>query len=136
MRSRFSSPVSRSSTAENCPVTPITARTASASRRRSCPMTLAVPASAGIRVDRICTVVVLPAPFGPSSAKTSPSPMDRSTPSRTTFSPYALRRPVAETAVRVACLVGAFMPPMLEPCPWVKVKPVAATATPAAASAG
>ncbi len=78
-------------------------------------MTLAVPASAGIRVDRIWTLVVLPAPFGPSNAKTSPSPMLRSTLSRTTFSPYALRRPFAETAVRVACLVSAFMPHMLEP---------------------
>jgi hypothetical protein len=48
----------------------------------------------------------------------------RSTPSRTTFSPYTLRGPVAETAVRAACLVGAFMPPMLEPCPWVKVEPL------------
>jgi hypothetical protein len=26
--------------------------------------------------------------------------------------------------VRAACLVGAFMPPMLESCPWVKVKPL------------
>ena len=33
-------------------------------------------------------------------------------------------RKIAETAVRAACLVGAFMPPMLEPCPWVKVKPL------------
>src|SRR5258707_12781438 len=124
IRSRFSSPVSQLSTAENCPVTPIAARTAPASPRRSCPRTLAVPASAGIRVDRTFTVVVLPAPFGPSSAKTSPSPMLRSTPSRTPFSPYALRRPFAETAVRVSCLVDAFMPHMLKPRPWVKVKPL------------
>ena len=36
-------------------------------------MTVAVPASAGIRVESIRTIVVLPAPFGPSNAKTSPS---------------------------------------------------------------
>ncbi len=114
--------MSQLSTAENCPVTPITARTAPASPRKSCPITLAAPASAGIRVDRIFTVVVLPAPFGPSSAKTSPSPMLRSTPSRTTFSPYALRRPFADTAIRAACLVDAFMPHMLGPRPRVKVK--------------
>src|SRR5258707_4111494 len=124
IRSRFSSPVSQLSTAETCPVTPIAGRAAPASPRRSCPRTLAVAASAGIRVDRTFTVVVLPAPFGPSSAKTSPSPMLRSTPSRTTFSPYALRRPLAETAVRVSCLVDAFMPHMLKPRPWVKVKPL------------
>src|SRR3981081_1105194 len=88
-------------------------------------MTVAVPASAGIRVDRIRTIVGLPAPFGPSNAKTSPSPMVRSTPSRTTFSPYALRKPVTEAAARVAWLVTAFMCPMLEPLPWVNVKPFA-----------
>ena len=87
MRSRFSLPVSKLSTAENCPVTPMRARTAPASPRRSCPMTVAVPASARITVDRIRTMVVLPAPFGPSSAKTSPSPMLRSTRSRTIFFP-------------------------------------------------
>ena len=71
---RFSSPVSRSSTAENWPVTPIAARTAVrfGARRRG-PATLTSPASAGISVDRMCTIVVLPAPFGPSSAKTVPS---------------------------------------------------------------
>src|SRR5258706_7107784 len=103
IRSRSSWPVSQLSTAENCPVTPIAARTAPASPRRSCPRTLAVPASAGIRVDRTFTVVVLPAPFGPSSAKTSPSPMLRSTPSRTTFSPYAFTQ--AARGNRGACLV-------------------------------
>ena len=39
IRSRFSSPVSSSSTAENCPVTPIAARTASGSLARSWPAT-------------------------------------------------------------------------------------------------
>ena len=73
IRSRFSSPVSRLSTAENWPVTPIAARTASGSAARSWPAT-ARPARRrrAISVDRICTVVVLPAPFGPSSAKTVP----------------------------------------------------------------
>ena len=61
---RFSSPVSRPSTAENWPVTPIAARTASASRATSWPATRTSPPSAPIRVDRIWTAVVLPAPFG------------------------------------------------------------------------
>ena len=58
--SRFSSPVSRLSTAENWPVTPIAARTASGSLARSWPATRTSPASARISVDRILTVVVLP----------------------------------------------------------------------------
>ena len=45
------------------------------------------PPSAPIRVERIWTIVVLPAPFGPSSAKTVPSATSRSTPSSTTWSP-------------------------------------------------
>ena len=49
MRSRFSSPVSRLSTAENWPVTPIAARTASGSRARSWPATRTV---AGVGVDQ------------------------------------------------------------------------------------
>jgi hypothetical protein len=38
-------------------------------------------------VDRIFTVVVLPDPFGPSSAYTVPVGTSRSIPSRTTWSP-------------------------------------------------
>ena len=48
IRVRFSSPVSRSSTAENWPVTPIAARTASGSRARSWPATRSV---AGVGAD-------------------------------------------------------------------------------------
>ena len=44
IRSRFSSPVSRLSTAENWPVTPIAARTASGSPARSCPATRSLAA--------------------------------------------------------------------------------------------
>ena len=46
-------------------------------------------------MDRICTVVVLPAPLGPSSAKIDPSATFRSMPSSAVFSPNDLRRPVA-----------------------------------------
>src|SRR5258708_9256287 len=70
-------------------------------------MTVAEPASAGIRVERIRTIVVLPAPFGPSSANTSPSRMERSTPSTTTFFPYVLRKPETDTAVPVVWAGGA-----------------------------
>jgi hypothetical protein len=89
---RFSSPVSRPSTAENWPVTPIAARTASGSRAGSWPATRALPPSAATRVERMLTTVVLPAPFGPSRAKIEPAGTSRSMPSSTTFEPYALRR--------------------------------------------
>ena len=71
MRSMFSSPVIRPSTAENWPVTPIAARTACGSVARSWPPTRMSPeaASAEMRVERILTAVVLPAPFGPSREK-------------------------------------------------------------------
>ena len=91
--------MSRLSTAENWPVTPIAARTASGSRARSWPATRTSPPSARISVDRICTVVVLPAPLGPSSAKTVPSATSRSMPSSTTLSPNDLRSPVAAIAL-------------------------------------
>ena len=95
---RFSSPVSRSSSAENWPVTPIAARTPSGSARRSWPATRSSPASAGSSVVRIRTIVVLPAPFGPSSAKIVPSSTVTSTWSSTRFSPNDLRTPVAMIA--------------------------------------
>jgi hypothetical protein len=85
--SRFSRPVRKPSTAENWPVTPIAARTASGSAATSWPATRTVPASAGISVLRISTVVVLPAPFGPSSANTEPSGTARSMPSSTGVGP-------------------------------------------------
>ena len=89
MRSMFSSPVIRPSTAENWPVTPIAARTAWGSAARSWPPTWMPPepGSAEMRVERILTAVVLPAPFGPSSEKIVPSGTARSTPSSTILSP-------------------------------------------------
>ena len=98
MRSMFSSPVIRPSTAENCPVTPIAARTPSGDVAMSWPATWAWPPSAVMSVERIFTAVVLPAPFGPSSANTDPAGMCRSMPSSTILSPYDLRRPTVETA--------------------------------------
>src|SRR5207302_1864013 len=79
---RFSSPVSRLSTAENWPVRPIAARTASGSLARSKPAMCTLPASGLRSVDRIWTVMVFPAPLGPSSENVVPSAMSRSIPSR------------------------------------------------------
>ena len=87
MSTRFSSPVRKPSTAENWPVTPIALRTPSGSRGEIMAGDRDVAAVAGISVDRIWTVVVLPAPLGPSRAKTEPSAISRSIPSRTTCFP-------------------------------------------------
>lgn len=87
MSRRFSVPVSSSSTAVICPVTPIDARTASGARATSWPATRTVPASAASRVDRTPTVVVLPEPLGPSSAVIVPAGTTRSTPSSTSCVP-------------------------------------------------
>ena len=69
---RFSSPVCNSSTAAYWPVRLMLRRTRLRCRRTSKPATVAVPASALTNVDKIFTIVVLPAPFGPSSANTLP----------------------------------------------------------------
>ena len=49
-------------------------------------------------VERIRTIVVLPAPFGPSSAKIVPSLTVRSTPSSTAVSPNDFRIAVTTMA--------------------------------------
>src|SRR5262245_53616084 len=52
----------------------------------------------------MCTVVVLPAPFGPSRPKIVPAGTCRSMPSRTTWSPNDLRSPAALIASPAALL--------------------------------
>src|SRR5262249_22946374 len=66
---------------------------------RAVPSTVTSPPSRRRYPSRISTVVVLPAPFGPSSANTSPWLMSRSTPSTAIVSPYDLRRPRTRTLV-------------------------------------
>ena len=61
-----------------------------ASRTTSRPATRAVPASGERRVERIRTVVVLPAPLGPSTPRTVPGAASRSTPSSARTSPNDL----------------------------------------------
>ena len=70
---RFSSPVCRASTEAYWPVRLIRLRTSLRCARTSKPATRASPPSASSSVARIRTVVVFPAPFGPSSAKTRPA---------------------------------------------------------------
>src|SRR4029450_10196586 len=95
---RFSRPVRYASTAAYCPERPISRRTARASVTTSKPATRARPASGASSVARIRTMVVLPAPFGPSSASTLPAGSSRSTPSSARTSPKRLPRPSARIA--------------------------------------
>ena len=64
----------------SCGVTPIAAR--DGGERGSPPNSSARPASGRLRPRRIESAVVFPAPFGPSSATTSPASIARSTESR------------------------------------------------------
>ena len=66
------------------------------------------PESAGIRVDRMRTIVVLPAPLGPSSARIVPSSTARLTLSSTTWSPNDLRTSRATMPDAAVTLVMAF----------------------------
>src|SRR5262249_9785399 len=94
----FSRPVSCAS-AESCWGTyPIDLRTSMARPRTLSPNTLAVPWSGWSRVARMRMVVVLPAPFGPSSPKTSPAPTSNPTPSSAWTGPKRWRRPAHCTA--------------------------------------
>ena len=92
--SRFSEPVCSPSTAADWPVRLIWRRTASGAVRTSYPATIAVPRSGASSVDRILTSVVLPAPFGPSSAWTVPGGTSRSTAFSTGRPPRSLPRPI------------------------------------------
>src|SRR5579863_4940940 len=70
--STFSQPVRSRSEVIACGMTPIFSRTWRGYRATSKPATNARPSLGGSRVVSIRTIVVLPAPLGPSSPKTSP----------------------------------------------------------------
>src|SRR5262249_27649691 len=78
---------------------PIRARHSRPPSLGSVPSTETSPLSHRRYPSRISTVVVLPAPFGPSSANTSPWKISRSTPSTAIVSPYDLRSPLTRTLV-------------------------------------
>src|SRR5215475_9963150 len=67
------------------------------------------PASAAVKVDRMCTIVVLPAPLGPSRAKMVPSATVRSTPSSATWSSKDLRTARALIAGADVLIVTGFL---------------------------
>jgi hypothetical protein len=102
---RLSRPVSLSSTDASCPESPIWACTFLGSVSASYPPTHAAPLSGFNNVARIRTMVVLPAPFGPRSARTCPRATSRSTLSRARAGPYDLQRAVTEIIGRLDCVV-------------------------------
>jgi hypothetical protein len=77
--------VASSSSAPPCSIAPM-APLATASCGLT-PKTVTVPASGLVRPNSMSTVVDLPAPFGPSSATTSPGAIVRSTPTTAWTSP-------------------------------------------------
>ena len=92
-------------------ISPSRALRAGPPRCGSSPRTRTVPPSAGRYPSRISTVVVLPAPFGPRSATSSPRATDRVSPLRIVREPYRFttwsRRSRAGNASRVGCRHGA-----------------------------
>src|SRR6266851_5512822 len=76
-----------------------------ASRHGSAPSRLTSPPSLRSRPSRMRMVVVLPAPFGPRKACTSPTPTSRSSPSSARTLPYRLVSPAARIAT-------SLMPPL------------------------
>ena len=73
-------------------------RTASGSLMTSWPATRPVPLVGTLKVVSIRTVVVLPAPLGPSMPSTEPSGTTKLTPSTARLSPNRLTRSTASTA--------------------------------------
>ena len=65
----------------------------------SWPATLPVPLVGTLRVVSIRTVVVFPAPLGPSMLSTVPRGIAKLTPSTATVSPKCLTRSFASTAM-------------------------------------
>ena len=98
IRIRFSRAVRFLSSAANWPVSEIRLRTVLASRTTSWPAMRAKPASGRERVASMRTVVVLPAPLGPSSATTVHGSTRRSRSSTATKLPKLLVRPWASIA--------------------------------------
>src|SRR6266576_7350171 len=93
-----------SKNADDCSCTPMTFLTFWGSRRTSIPPTRAWPSSALRRPSRISTVVVLPAPFGPSNPKISRSLTRKEMPSTATRLPYRLRSPSTTIAKPSVCI--------------------------------
>ena len=74
-------------------------RTLAAWDTTSKPAMLAWPRSGRVRVDKMSTIVVLPAPFGPSNATTSPWPTSKLTSRKASTAPNDLPIPLTITVL-------------------------------------
>ena len=74
------------------------ARRAAPASAQLCPSTRTVPAVASWRPSRISTVVVFPAPLGPSSPRHVPAGTEKDTPSTAVTSSKRFTRPSTEMA--------------------------------------
>ena len=82
-----SSDLSSSGRRHDCSTIPMRLRHSRVGAAGSAPSTETLPPSRRRYPSRISTVVVLPAPFGPRMANTSPAPMRRSTPATASCAP-------------------------------------------------
>src|ERR1700677_3013739 len=98
MNVTFSAAVSSGSTVRSCGTQPTWRRTATGSAVTSSPATRAVPDVGRSSVRRMRIVVVLPAPFGPSSPKISLLPTSKLAPSSALVEPKSLVRSLTWTA--------------------------------------
>src|SRR5579871_1764051 len=103
----FSHPVRSRSVVIACGMTPIFLRTRVGWRAMSSPATRASPEVGGSRVHSIRTSVVLPAPLGPSSPKTSPRATSKLTPLTAVKLPKRLQR----SLVVIAAEPGSILTP-------------------------
>ena len=106
IKMRFSRPVKRWSTAANCPVELIDPRTSALCVAKLNPFTVATPPSARSNVVKMLMTVVLPAPLGPSRAKTAPRATLKSMPSSTTLLPKDLRKAFTSIAGPASVIFG------------------------------
>ena len=74
-------------------------RTPAGSDTTSCPATSAWPRSGRVSVDRMSTIVVLPAPLGPSKPSTSPRPTLKLMSRSATTEPKVFRDPVDDYGI-------------------------------------
>src|SRR4051794_10927816 len=91
-------------------------RSAALSATGSRPSTRTLPPSGRRYPSHVSTVVVFPAPFGPSTAATVPRPTARSTPPTATLAPYRLTRPTPSPTGCV-CMDRSLRPPPPPPPP-------------------
>src|SRR5579884_3933877 len=105
-RSRASQTLRRPGSADSCNWLPIRRRRLARCVQGSRPRTRIWPPSACRSPCRHSTVVVLPAPLGPSRPKISPAATSKDTSSTATIDPYILRSPRTSMTICIAILCG------------------------------